>query len=653
MGKIFEALEKFTKESGISRTDKIKQSDYQALMNFDETTGKIKIDSPGGTGDQKSLQRLMTYRLIRSNGTLTPAGRAKYAEIKSRHPDRKPNESKMPRPGRQQAPSGAPTLESPGLTASDWAVLMKYDRKTGNLLKHDPDTGHLNHSAAEVLKSPDTIQRLIDANMILPGGWLTPEAKRACLRLEKKIHQKQAAASAEPKITAPAAEPDESTAPSDAINDADMDALLDYDPQTLKLNMSNPIVIKNPEIVKRFLDSGLIDAAGKLSPKALVRCQVFKHWKSASDENQALAAAKKDSIPKKSRKPTDKEKSADVTEEPDQLKFRVISQNKEAKKEGAKKAPDKVEKTRKTDKAGVQAQATNVSPPVTKAQPQRTPLASAQKAPEARPAEAIPEVSFEAHQDEIPKTRPEELRQTPSEISFALGKTPADQAKGEVDRNLVALLDSQSFEAEQFKILRTNLLFPESGRSPRSVMVTSAAPEEGKSFVAANLAVSVARHVNWNVLLMDCDLRRPTLHRQFGFDNVPGLSDYLTNGMTLQSLLLKTGIDRLTILPAGKSPDNPSEVLSSDRMSALLNEVTERYHDRLIIIDSPPPRLAAESNALARLVDGIVVVVKYAATSRDNISDLMDRLGRDKVLGAVINRFEARSPLYRSKYYGK
>jgi Mrp family chromosome partitioning ATPase len=88
-------------------------------------------------------------------------------------------------------------------------------------------------------------------------------------------------------------------------------------------------------------------------------------------------------------------------------------------------------------------------------------------------------------------------------------------------------------------------------------------------------------------------------------------------------------------------------------MSALLNEVATRYHDRLIIIDSPPPRLAAESGALARLVDGIILVVKYASTSRDLVSDLIDKIGKDKVLGAIINRFEGRSSLYKSQYYGK
>jgi exopolysaccharide/PEP-CTERM locus tyrosine autokinase len=183
-------------------------------------------------------------------------------------------------------------------------------------------------------------------------------------------------------------------------------------------------------------------------------------------------------------------------------------------------------------------------------------------------------------------------------------------------------------------------------------MVTSALPGEGKSFVAANLAVSIARHINRSVLLMDCDLRRPSIHRQFGFGDTPGLSDYLSRGVELGSLLLKTGVEHLTILPAGSPTATPSELLSSERMSDLIKEVSARYHDRLIIIDSPPPRMAAESAALARQVDGILVVVKYAGTPREMVTDLIDKLGPHKVLGAIVNNFEMMSPYYARKYYG-
>jgi len=252
-----------------------------------------------------------------------------------------------------------------------------------------------------------------------------------------------------------------------------------------------------------------------------------------------------------------------------------------------------------------------------------------------------------------------------------------------IDKNLISFLKPMSFEAEQFKKLRTNILFPVSGKPPRSIMVTSAVPEEGKSFVSSNLAVSIAQGINEYVLLVDCDMRRPSIHNWFGFGDVPGLSDYLSKGIalssllegevrediltkyylskgiSLSSLLLKTAVKKLTILPGGNPVNNPAELLSSEQMSKFLREVTERYMDRFIIIDTPPPHLTSETNALARQVDGILLVVKCGNTQRKLVAGLMEMLGKEKILGVVMNRFDMRSSNYYGsygkyeKYYGK
>ena len=216
------------------------------------------------------------------------------------------------------------------------------------------------------------------------------------------------------------------------------------------------------------------------------------------------------------------------------------------------------------------------------------------------------------------------------------------------DKNLVALLKPQSFEAEAFKMLRTNLLFPVSGKVPRSILVTSAVPSEGKSFVAANLAVSIAQSIQEHVLLIDCDMRKPTIHRQFGFDDGPGLSEHLSKGTSLPSLLLNTKISKLSILPAGKPPQNPSELLSSRQMSSLLQEVKNRYSDRYIVIDTPPPKLTAETSAISRLVDGALLVIESRTTPRKMVSDLIEILGKEKVLGVIFNKYDMRL----SRYYG-
>jgi protein-tyrosine kinase len=171
---------------------------------------------------------------------------------------------------------------------------------------------------------------------------------------------------------------------------------------------------------------------------------------------------------------------------------------------------------------------------------------------------------------------------------------------------------------------------------------------EGKSFVSANLSVSIAMNVNKYVLLIDCDLRKPDLHRIFGIGDGSGLSDYLAGHRDLASLLQRTSVEKLSLLPGGPIPANPSELMSSERMAEMLEEVKFRYSDRLIVIDSPPPGLAAETSFLARQVDGIVLVVEYGKTPRENVEELMDIVGSEKILGTVINYLD----FYVSKRYG-
>ena len=232
----------------------------------------------------------------------------------------------------------------------------------------------------------------------------------------------------------------------------------------------------------------------------------------------------------------------------------------------------------------------------------------------------------------------------------------AAQAKtlntAQVDPHLVTYHDPASVEAEIFKILRNNILFPKTGEPPVSIMVTSAIPGDGKSFVAANLAISIAQGIEEHVLLMDCDMRRSSIHRKFGFgDNVPGLSEHLSKGVELPSLLRKTVVDKLTILPGGSTPDNPSELLSSQAMKLLLKQARNRYSDRYIIIDSPPPQLTAETTALANYVDGIILVLRYASTPKDLIKDLLEKLGREKMIGVVMNGY--RVPTTERYGYGR
>lgn len=268
---------------------------------------------------------------------------------------------------------------------------------------------------------------------------------------------------------------------------------------------------------------------------------------------------------------------------------------------------------------------------------------------ETKRQESIPGEPFQETQ---PKetSQTSQSRKTPQESQTR--ETPADEhfaIPESIHPALVTLLKPHSLEAEQFRLLKNNILFPETGDPPRSIMITSPSPCEGKSFVAANLAVSIARSIDEHVLLMDCDLRSPTLHTLFGSPEAMGLSDHLGRAVPLAELLRKTLINKLTLLPAGSVPPNPSELLSSEQMRNLLQEVKTRYTDRYVIIDTPPPNLTSETNAIARVVDGIVIVIRYGKTTRKQVETLIDIYGRKKILG-VIKNFSKNPVLSRYPY---
>ncbi len=320
------------------------------------------------------------------------------------------------------------------------------------------------------------------------------------------------------------------------LTSSDWDVLMKYDRATRKLDVKR----QDADVVRRLLDNDMIFDGGSLTPHALQLCRELEPGEIKVPENII----------------GENGKIADIAEE--QIRQEPVN---------------KLEP---------------VVPIVPEAEPEAELATEPGEIPELLVAKEIaPE------QGEAKKERPVVKTSAPKPF------LPPSHSE-RMDRNLVSLFNPQSFEAEQFKILRSNLLYPVSGNLPRSLMVTSPMPGEGKSFVACNLAISVALNINRHVLLMDCDLRRPSVHTRFGFDNVPGLSDYLSNRTSLSDLLIRTSVDKLTILPGGQPPDNPSELLSSERMSELLSEATERYPYRLIILDSPPPTLTAESSVLAR-----------------------------------------------------
>lgn len=221
-----------------------------------------------------------------------------------------------------------------------------------------------------------------------------------------------------------------------------------------------------------------------------------------------------------------------------------------------------------------------------------------------------------------------------------------------VSEKLVAALTPDSVTAEMFKVIREMILHDQNHLTSKAIMITSALPGEGKTFVACNVAASFAMVLNKNVLLIDSDLRRPSVHTMFGYTNEYGLSDYLQGRKKIRELLIKTNIKQVSLLLSGATPSNPVELLTSEKMEHFIEEAKDRYPDRFIIIDTTPSRMTAETNIIAKHVDGILLVVRNGETPQAILQQTVEKLGRKKILGIVFNDYT--QPLkYYKKYYHK
>jgi len=224
------------------------------------------------------------------------------------------------------------------------------------------------------------------------------------------------------------------------------------------------------------------------------------------------------------------------------------------------------------------------------------------------------------------------------------------------NEKLVVVSDPESADAESFRMLRSEIFAGKDKAEPRTIMVTSAFPGEGKTFVASNLAVSIAIGTDEQVLLVDSDLRRPTIHQVFGYPRSGGLAEYLDRKRPMEELIVKTKIQRLSILPAGQGSDSGSEKMSSSGMEVFMGEVKSRFHNWIVIIDTAPSHVMAGTRVIGKYVDGIVFVVMAQKSPRKEIQKSVASLGREKVLGVVFNGYTHANREYRKyydKYYGK
>jgi len=220
------------------------------------------------------------------------------------------------------------------------------------------------------------------------------------------------------------------------------------------------------------------------------------------------------------------------------------------------------------------------------------------------------------------------------------------------DPKLVCNVQSGSLAAEQFRKLRTYLLRFKIHDAPKTIMVTSATSGEGKSFVAMNLAISISHELHTHALLVDCDLRNPSLAQCLGVQNEKGLSDYLAGDGNAAELFMKTKVEKLNLLSGGTIHDNPTELIGSKKMEALIQELKSRYPDRYVVFDSTPLLATTEPEVLAKFVDGIIIVVRAGVTPRETVKQAIASLDKRKIIGFVLNSLEFKSHGQSSRYFG-
>lgn len=217
-------------------------------------------------------------------------------------------------------------------------------------------------------------------------------------------------------------------------------------------------------------------------------------------------------------------------------------------------------------------------------------------------------------------------------------------------RHLITKFNPKSPISEQYRTIRTNLQFASVDEELRSILITSSGPAEGKSSTTANLAVVYAQQGK-RVLLIDADLRKPTMHYTFRLDNLRGLSNVLVGENTLEEVVNQTDVETLDVMTCGPIPPNPSELLASRKMETLLKEAKLSYD--MVIFDTPPVLAVTDAQILANIVDGTVLVVRSGKTEIEASQKSKEALApaKAKLLGVVLNGREKTASNYYY-YYG-
>ncbi len=217
-----------------------------------------------------------------------------------------------------------------------------------------------------------------------------------------------------------------------------------------------------------------------------------------------------------------------------------------------------------------------------------------------------------------------------------------------IDPRISVYHDPEGLIAENFKILRSQILHPRTGLPSRFVLITSAIPGEGKSYTAINLAFSFAKSVP--TILVETDLRKPSFDKFLGISPSTGLADYFLKGLPLTEIVFETDYSNLYLLAVGGNYHPLKDVFSSEKVVNLLEDLRKTFSGFFFLFDSAPLMVASETISLSRLVDGILFVVRYGFSDRDIVAEALEKVGRSKLLGFVFNAYHLSSlGLFSSK----
>jgi exopolysaccharide/PEP-CTERM locus tyrosine autokinase len=220
---------------------------------------------------------------------------------------------------------------------------------------------------------------------------------------------------------------------------------------------------------------------------------------------------------------------------------------------------------------------------------------------------------------------------------------------------LMTITDPGSPISEEYRKLKSLVVkLLEMEKFHNTIMVSSALGGEGKSLTALNLALTLAEGYDHTVLVVDADLRNPSLHKYLGIAPTVGLADCLMDGVDVSEAVINTGLGTLSLLPSGKKVPNPVELISSSRMRKLVAELKQQYTNRYIIFDTPPVLPFAEAHNIARIVDAVLFVVRHGHVSLDDVKESLNMLKDARLYGIIYNAVpqDRSNDRYYSYYYG-